>query len=174
MAKLSCYYKGFTLLELMIVIAIIGILASMSFPAYLGWVASAKVTSATNFIEPLQANIKHFYEQKQSFPKDNLIAGLPPSNKILSPHVSKVTLEDGAFHITLSKATSQSLAGKIITVRPVYVADAPKTPISWICGNTAIPQGMTAAGENKTDVSYTYLPINCRDLTGQAKEASDE
>lgn len=157
--------QGFTLIELMISITIIGILASTAMPLYFNWVQSAKITRAITLTDSLKPYVNNYYVVKESFPSDNQSAGIPAPKKLLSPEVSRIDLVDGAFHITLSESHKQ-LKDKIISVRPVYVEDSPQSPISWICGNAKIPKGMQAAGKNRTNVPYTLLPIQCRDLSG--------
>ncbi len=153
---------GFTLIELMIVISIIGIMVSLALPRYSARVDTARTKQAIILVEGLKSDVKEFYKQKQYFPKNNQEAGIPVANKIISTYVSEVILKDGAFHIKFGQKTPQSITGKIITVRPIYVKDSPKSPISWICGNASIPKGMVASGENKTNLENTRLPVKCR------------
>ncbi len=159
--------NGFTLIELMIVIAIIGILASVAIPPYAQWVHSARVTVAIRFAEQLQGDINHYYKKTARFPTDNASAGLPAPEKLLSPEIASITVENGAMHIKFRQSKKIIFAGKQLTLRPVYVKGSPKTPISWICGNAAVPEGMTASGENRTNMPATYLPVSCRHLAGK-------
>ncbi len=175
MMKKNNQARGFTLIELMIVIAIIGILASIAIPPYQIWTQSARVTAAMRFAEQLQGNISQYYRKTASFPNNNASAGLPAPEKLISPKVAGVTVADGALHLLFRGADTlpKTLAGKQLTLRPVYVKGSPKTPISWICGNAIVPKGMTAAGENRTNIPVEYLPVACRNLAGKINPVPD-
>ena len=54
------------------------------------------------------------------------------------------------------------LTGKVLTIRPAVVDDAPIVPIAWVCGNARAPDGMTVRGANQTDLPSYALPVNCR------------
>jgi len=57
---------------------------------------------------------------------------------------------------------NSGIAGKILTLRPAVVEDAPIVPLAWVCGFAAVPGNMTARGDNRTNIPIGYLPFNCR------------
>ena len=96
-------------------------------------------------------------------PVDNAAAGLPRANKIISNYVSSVVVDNGAIHVTFATTNiNGSIAGKVLTIRPAVVADAPIVPITWVCGKGTWPAGMTILGENRTNIGASFLPVNCR------------
>ena len=64
--------------------------------------------------------------------------------------------------MTFGNSASAALKGKILTIRPAVVDDAPIVPITWICGNAEWPVAMKIRGENKTDLPAVFLPVICR------------
>lgn len=154
--------KAFTLLELMVVVAIIGILAAISLPAYQDYVVRAKIAESITLSSEVQSTIKEYYQYHTKFPKDNLEAGAPKPEHLLGNYVSGIQVEDGAIHVTLGNKVNAPLDGKILSIRPIYVTASPTSPISWVCGGDEPPEGMSAAGENKTNIEAKYLPSSCR------------
>ena len=100
----------------------------------------------------------------QTLPTNNEAAALPAADKVVNNYVSSVTVTDGAIHLTLGNRASKAVAGKILTLRPAVVEDAPIVPITWVCGFAEPPEKMTVMGQNQTSVDPTYLPIECRTL----------
>ena len=94
-------------------------------------------------------------------PADNAEAGLPPPNRIVGNLVGSVRIEGGAIQVTFGNRASAGLQGKVLTLSPTVVEDAPIVPIAWVCGNAPAPQGMTLHGPNRTDVPRALLPLNC-------------
>ena len=154
--------KGFTLIELMIVVSIIGILAAVALPAYQSYTVRAKIAEAINLGNELKDEIKLYYESHHRFPKDNDEAGAPAPNLLIGNYVSAIAVEQGALHVTLGNFVPENMKGQILSIRPLYVKGSPASPISWVCGNGQIPEGMLAAGENKTSIEKMYLPAPCR------------
>jgi type IV pilus assembly protein PilA len=95
-------------------------------------------------------------------PGDNTAAGLPVADKIVSNFISSVAVQDGAIHITFGNKANNTIRGKVLTLRPAVVVDAPIVPITWVCGYATAPEKMTIKGENKTNVPPNWLPIRCR------------
>ena len=87
---------------------------------------------------------------------------MPPADKIVNNFISAVSVQDGAIHIAFGNSANTLINGKILTLRPAVVEDAPIVPVTWICGNAAGPGKMTIKGENKTNFPAGYLPFNCR------------
>jgi type IV pilus assembly protein PilA len=98
-------------------------------------------------------------------PPDNLSAGLPVPEKIVNNFISALTVKDGAIHLTFGNRANAQINGKVLTLRPAVVTDAPIVPVTWVCGDANAPNQMTVMGENSTNVPNAYLPFACRGLT---------
>jgi len=155
---------GFTLIELMVVITIIGILASTAMPSYQAYIVRAQVTEALTMVSELQSYTKEYYKATGRFPKNNASAKLPAKNQLMGNYVSEIRIENGAFHVELGHKVNQALEGKLITVRPAVVKGSPLSPFSWLCGHSHVVDGMEAIGDNKTNIEEAYLPSSCRDF----------
>lgn len=154
--------KGFTLIELMIVVAIIGILASVAIPSYQTYTTRAQIVESLVIVDELKSSVKEFYKMKGAFPESNAAAGLPEGKYLLGNYVENITLSNGAFHLTLGNKVNINLAGKVLSIRPLVVEGSPQSPMSWLCGNGSIPNGMLAKGDNKTNIDGAFLPGACR------------
>lgn len=154
--------NGFTLIELMVVVAIIGILASVALPSYQVYTARSQVVESMVIASALKSDITEYYKFTGSFPRDNNEAAIPPADKLLGNYVSRVEMVNGAFHITLGNKVNKQLQDKVLTIRPIVVIDSPSSPFSWLCGSGSVPNGMEPVGENRTDIDRTLLPGACR------------
>lgn len=153
---------GFTLIELMIVIAIIGILASMALPEYEDRIARAQIEHGLALGHFVRDAVGEHYQATGAFPTDNGSAGLPKPEHIMGNYVRSVTVADGAVHIVFGHRASQALHGKRLSLRPALVTAAPQVPLSWICGTAAAPPGLSVIGEDRTDLRPLQLPFDCR------------
>ncbi|EMS1838067.1 pilin, partial [Neisseria gonorrhoeae] len=87
--------KGFTLIELMIVIAIVGILAAVALPAYQDYTARAQVSEAILLAEGQKSAVTEYYLNHGTWPKDNTSAGVASSGEIKGKYVQSVTVANG-------------------------------------------------------------------------------
>ena len=154
--------RGFTLIELMIVVAIIGILASIAIPSYQDYTIRAQVAEALSLVGELKPSIRDFYKERGVFPANNEQAGVPAPEELIGEYITDITVADGALHVRFGNYVNTAIMGKILTIRPVFVTANPSSPISWNCGNRPPPRGMMGAGEDRTDVLGKYLPASCR------------
>lgn len=145
--------NGFTLIELMIVVAIIGILSGIAIPAYSGYIREAKMTEVHALMQRLKPNIDDFYYKNGRFPKNNKEASLPAPQYLIGHYVRSIEIVDGAMHAKLAAKLGPDYAGKHVSSRPLVVIGSPRSPISWSFGCGEIPEGMKAVGENRTDVN---------------------
>ncbi|HFA1245666.1 TPA: pilin, partial [Neisseria gonorrhoeae] len=87
--------KGFTLIELMIVIAIVGILAAVALPAYQDYTARAQVSEAILLAEGQKSAVTEYYLNNGIWPKDNASAGVASASEIKGKYVQKVEVNNG-------------------------------------------------------------------------------
>jgi type IV pilus assembly protein PilA len=140
--------KGFTLIELMIVVAIIGILAAIAIPAYQDYTIRSKVTELINAAGVCKTSVAEYYQAVGSFPTDQTKAGC--SNVGTANTVPPVVSSTGLISVDASGSLATQLgAGKTFTYTPsTSAAGAPIT--AWAC-NTAT-----------TTIIPKYLPATCR------------
>ena len=155
--------KGFSLLELMIVIAIMAIIAMLAIPSQTGRVTQKRLVETIELVEPYKENIAAYYRSNSgNFPEDNSAAGLPDADKIKGNYLRKLEVRDGVMHLYLGQKLPEALHDKILSIRPVFVEDEPSVGLSWVCGNNPKPDGMKSPGRNLTDVELIFLPGRCR------------
>lgn len=136
--------QGFTLIELMIVVAIIGVLASLALPAYERYTLRAQVSEGFTLAGPLQRAVTEYYNDFGTFPTDNTDAGIAAANEFSGKFVDAVSIDEEEISITYGGNASARIAGASVIVT------ASPTPgsMNWSCsGGAAIPD--------------TYLPSIC-------------
>jgi type IV pilus assembly protein PilA len=151
--------KGFTLIELMIVVAIIGILAAIAIPAYQDYTVRSQVTEGLNLASDLKAAVAETYAQTGSWPANNNAVGIDAVKS--GKYVGGVVISTGTIQITYGVQANTNINGKVLGLRPKV---SPNGDVIWNCGyKTEVGSDPTqAAGTNGTNVTAKYLPASCR------------
>ena len=159
-------HDGFTMVEMMVVLAVIAILALIAAPGFQDQIVRDQINTALPLADIAKTPIAAAWTVAQSFLPDNAGAGLPPADKIVNNFISAVSINDGAIHIVFGNSANSAIKGRILSIRPAVVQDAPIVPVTWVCGSAEGPDKMTVKGENKTNIPASYLPFNCRARSG--------
>ena len=155
-------FRGFTLMEMMVVLVIIGILAMFAIPVPQDNVTRKQIAESLELIELYKKQLTLNYQTTQTFPDSNKDADIPEPKKLIGNFVTQIELKDGAFHLYFGNKAHLNLKGKVISVRPIRVKGSPESPISWICGLSPVPEGMEAIGNDLTNIDRKFLPLGCR------------
>ncbi|RPI79907.1 MAG: prepilin-type N-terminal cleavage/methylation domain-containing protein [Desulfobacteraceae bacterium] len=123
--------KGFTLIELMIVISIIGILAAIAIPQFSAYRARACHSEAFELADDVRKNIKEYYEHTGLFPKNNEQAGVAAPELIKGKYVDRIEVVGGVIHVYFNKETFEKYGKKERVLQPAIIKDNPTGPIIW-------------------------------------------
>jgi type IV pilus assembly protein PilA len=159
MKNMQTKQSGFTLIELMIVVAIIGILAAVAIPAYQDYIARSQMTEAVNLTAGLKAPISEFVQSQGRAPSMAEVGGADSGK-----YVASVSIQVNGTAILVVATMKAAGVNAGIAGGTMAIATTPATASQWACGNATT--GGTAASRtaatSATDIDSRYLPSACK------------
>src|SRR5262245_2986802 len=159
--------KGFTLIELMIVVAIIGILAAIAIPAYQDYTIRAQVSEGMNLAAAAKAAVAETYLNKGAAPVARVNAGMSTNaTDTNGKYVTQVDVVKGTIEVTYGgNEVNAAIKTKVLAIQPYITKD---NSVAWQCGMAGVPGATTAmdaggpAANTATTVDVRFLPAACR------------
>ena len=161
--------KGFTLIELMIVVAIIGILAAIAIPAYQDYTIRAQVSEGLTLASDIKAGVAEYMAQTGSWPLNLAEAGLgsaAASDDKAGRYVESIDVTTGTIQIVYGKDVNAKINNSQLAIQP-FVND--NGDVVWRCGAADAPADAlddpgdgTASVAGTTDLSDKHMPASCR------------
>jgi len=149
--------KGFTLIELMIVVAIIGILAAIAIPAYQNYTIRAQVTEGLTLGDGWKTAISEYYANTGCWPSQTNLAGTCVSSGKYESQVTVTT--NGVIAITYGNQANAKISGSTLFITPYTNSN---NDIIWACGSAPVGSSVsTAATVTSGTISAQYLPTSC-------------
>ncbi|ENX7495185.1 pilin [Neisseria gonorrhoeae] len=158
--------KGFTLIELMIVIAIVGILAAVALPAYQDYTARAQVSEAILLAEGQKSAVTEYYLNHGKWPENNDSAGVANPTEIKGKYVQSVTVAKG---VVTAQMKSDGVNNEIKDKKLSLWAKRENGSVKWFCGQPVKRESNNADADDVTDdtngtkIDTKHLPSTCRD-----------
>ncbi|HZP67274.1 MAG TPA: pilin [Rudaea sp.] len=140
--------KGFTLIELMIVVAIIAILAAIALPAYQDYTIRSQVSEGSVLADGAKTAVAEFYTNRGTFPPSNASAGLATSTSIQGNYVSQLAVANtGIIEATYGNKANSAITGKLLDFSPYSKGGG---SLAWTCKTPG------------NSIASKYLPTSCR------------
>ena len=159
--------KGFTLIELMIVVAIIGILAAIAIPAYQDYTIRSQVSEGLTLASQAKTAVAESFAQTGTAPADRTTAGMSAAPGDTSGnYVTQVNVTNGTISVTYGNRANAAITGNILKLIPYVSAD---NSVIWKCASAAASATVRGTGEMpgvtdtaNGDLEGRYSPAECR------------